>query len=134
MLSCLHMFELVKTFPFAENNDSYFAWALPVMQMVLKSESDVQIVIKCQKLTDSILGVISIYKCYYAYWTIKWSIRDDLRSITNIFNYFFCVNHSKLSQVHYIYLPCFVNKASKLSNLHHSASSVIIFSFCKILK
>ena len=60
-------------------------WA-PVMQMVLKSESDAQIVIKCKNLTDLILGVISIYKGYYAYWTIKWSIRDDLRSITNIFN------------------------------------------------
>ena len=56
------------------------------MQMVLKSESDAQIVIKCKNLTDLILGVISIYKGYYAYWTIKWSIRDDLRSITNIFN------------------------------------------------
>ena len=108
-------------------------WA-PVMQMVLKSESDAQIVIKCKNLTHSILGVVSIYKGYYAYWSIKWSIHVAFRSITNIFNIFFCVNHSKLSQVHYIYLPCFVNKASKLSNLHHSASSVIIFSFCAILK
>ena len=108
-------------------------WA-PVMQMVLKSESDAQIVIKCKNLTDLILGVISIYKGYYAYWTIKWSIHVAFRSITNIFNIFFCVNHSKLPQVRYIYLPCFVNKASKLSNLHYSASSVIIFSFCAILK
>ena len=56
------------------------------MQMVLKSESDAQIVIKYKNLADLILGVISRYKGYYAYWTIKWSIRDDLRSITNIFN------------------------------------------------
>ena len=99
----------------------------PVMQMVLKSESGTQRVIKCKNLTDSILGMVSIYKGYYAYWTIKWSIHVAFRSITNIFNIFLCVNHSKLPQVRYIYLPCFVNKASKLSNLHHSASSVIIF-------
>ena len=37
------------------------------MQMVLKSESDAQIVKKCKNLTDSILGVFSIYKGYYAY-------------------------------------------------------------------